>query len=392
MMKKIAFVVHRYGMDVNGGAEYHCRVLAEHLTSLYEVDVLTSCARNYTPWDNFYQEGTEQINHVKVHRFPVEKIRDENIMEELSKRMGGADRAVEEEWIAQMGPYCPSFVPYLKENADKYEAVIFITYVFYFAVKGIGLHLRNAILLPTAHEDTTIRLPIYRDVFQAPQAILYNSVEEKEFIIENFDIESKPSRLTCVGIDIPEEMEYQFPDHLKEHEDNYIVYVGRVSSGKNFNELNRDFIEYKKRNPSSLKLIVIGKTDDKMQITYSEDIIYAGFVTEEEKIAILKRAKLLVMPSLYESLSLVILESMAVKRPVLVNGRCAVLKGQCIRSNAGLYYTDYFEFEAGLNYILHHQKAYEQMCENGYRFVRQNYNWDKVISDVSSLIEEIRNQ
>lgn len=391
-MKKIAFVVHRYGMDVNGGAEYHCRVLAEHLTSLYEVDVLTSCARNYTPWDNFYQEGTEQINHVNVHRFPVEKIRDENIMEELSKRIGEADRAVEEEWIAQMGPYCPSFVPYLKENADKYEAVIFITYVFYFAVKGIGLHLINAILLPTAHEDTTIRLPIYRDVFQAPQAILYNSVEEKQFITENFDTESKLSRLTCVGIDIPEEREYQFPDHLKEHEDNYIVYVGRVSSGKNFNELNRDFIEYKKRNPSSLKLIVIGKTDDKMQITYSEDIIYAGFVTEEEKTAILKRAKLLVMPSLYESLSLVILESMAVKRPILVNGRCAVLKGQCIRSNAGLYYTDYFEFEAGLNYILHHQEAYEQMCENGYRFVRQNYNWDKVIADVSSLIGEIRNQ
>ena len=97
----------------------------------------------------------------------------------------------------------------------------------------------------------------------------------------------------------------------------------------------------------------------------------------------------MVMPSIYESLSLVILESMAVKRPVLVNGNCAVLKGQCIRSNAGLYYTDYFEFEAALDYMLHQQDAYEQMCENGRRFVERNYSWDKVTADVCSLIEEI---
>lgn len=389
-MKKIAFVVHRYGMDINGGAEYHCRSLAEHLAAVYEVDVLTSCARSYTPWDNYYKEGVEQINHVNVYRFPVEKIRDDNLMEDLSGRMREKNRAYEEEWLEQMGPYCPKAVSFLRENAARYEAVIFVTYVFYLTVKGIGLRLNNAILLPTAHNDTTIGLPLYHDVFKLPAAILYNSVEEKNLIIEKFHTESKLSRLTCIGIDIPEEREYRLPARLQEYEGNYIVYVGRISTGKNFGELNRDFIEYKKRNPSPLKLIAIGKTDDRMPLIYSEDIIYAGFVTEEEKIAILKKSRLLVMPSLYESLSLVILESMAVKRPILVNGKCAVLRGQCIRSNAGLYYTNFFEFEAGLNYILHHQEAYAEMCENGYRFVKQNYNWDKVVADICGLIEELK--
>ena len=105
----------------------------------------------------------------------------------------------------------------------------------------------------------------------------------------------------------------------------------------------------------------------------------------------LENARLLVMPSEYESLSLVILESMAVGRPVLVNGRCAVLKGQCLRSNAGLYYRDFFEFEAGLNYILSDKEAYRQMCENGYKFVKENYNWDKVVADICDLIEELKN-
>ena len=389
-MKKIALVVHRYGLDVNGGAEYHCRVLAEHMASRYEVDVLTSCARNSLPWDNAYKEGVEIINQVNVHRFPVEKIRDDILFDELSKKVGKGEKEIEAEWISQMGPYCPSFIPFLEENADKYEAVIFITYAFYLTVKGMGLHLKNSILLATAHDDASVRMPIYREVFQSPAAFLYNSVEEKEFIIKNFHTQQKPSRLTCVGIDLPETGVYELPDSIKAYKDNYIVYVGRVSNGKNFSELNRDFIEYKRRNPSQLRLVVLGKIDDKMLLTYSEDIIYAGFVTEEEKTAVLENAKLLVMPSEYESLSLVILESMAAGRPVLVNGRCAVLKGQCIRSNAGLYYTDFFEFEAGLNYILSHEEAYMQMRENGYKFVKENYSWDKVVADISDLIEELK--
>ena len=388
-MKKIAFVVHRYGLDVNGGAEYHCRVLAEHMTSHYEVDVLTSCSKNTLPWDNAYREGMEEINGVTVYRFWVEHTRDDILFEELSKKVGGGNKEVEDEWIAQMGPYCPSFIPFLEKNADQYEAVIFVTYAFYFTVKGMGMHLNNSILLPTAHDDAGIRLPIYRDVFHAPAAFLYNSVEEREFIIAYFHTEAKPSVLTCVGIDIPEKETGMLPDSVRPYKDQYIVYAGRVSQGKNFGELNRDFIEYKRRNPSALKLVVIGKTDDRMPLTYSEDIIYAGFVTEEEKTAILKNARLLVMPSLYESLSLVILESMALGRPVLVNGRCAVLKGQCIRSNAGLYYTNFFEFEAALKYMLSDGEAYQQMCENGYHFVKENYDWNKVAANVSSLIEEI---
>ena len=266
-MKKIALVVHRYGLDVNGGAEYHCRVLAEHMVSRYEVDVLTSCARNTLPWDNAYQAGVEVINQVNVHRFPLEKMRDDVLFDELYKKLGKGDKEIEEEWISQMGPYCPSFISFLEENADKYEAVIFITYAFYLTVKGMGLHLKNSILLATAHDDASVRLPIYREVFQAPTAFLYNSVEEKEFIIKNFHTENKPSRLTCVGIDIPETGAYAFPERCKEYKDSYIIYVGRISNGKNFGELNRDFIEYKRRNPSPLKLMVLGKTDDKMPLT-----------------------------------------------------------------------------------------------------------------------------
>lgn len=386
---KIACVVQRYGTEVNGGSEYLCRELSEHLLSQYEVEVLTSCALVYLPWDNYYPEGVETINGVTVRRFPIEKERSAAFAI-LTERMRNGDKSVEDEWIEECGPYCPSLITYLKEHSCEYKAVIFFTYTYYLTVEGLKLGLKNSILMPTAHDEPIIYLSIYSDLFLKPRAILYNTVEEKEFLIDKFGTKEMRSRLGCAGIVIPEEREYKLPARLEEYKDNYIVYVGRVSSGKNYELLNRYFIEYKKRNPSQLKLIIVGRTDENMSLCHSEDIIYAGFVSEEEKTAIMQHAKLLVMPSLYESLSLVILESMAVKRPVLVNGNCAVLKGQCIRSNAGLYYSDYFEFEAALNYILSNKEAYTQMCENGFRFVKENYDWKVIVDNVSSLIEEIQ--
>jgi glycosyltransferase involved in cell wall biosynthesis len=386
---KIAFVVQRYGKNVNGGAEYHCRVLAEHMTKNFSVDVLTSCAMEYTPWDNYFDEGVENINNVNVHRFKVEKIRNHARFVELTEKMKKNDESVSSKWIEEMGPFCPAYIQYLDEHRLEYKAVIFITYAYYTTIMGLMLELPNSICMPTAHDEPWIYLPLFKKVFELPKAYLYNSVEERDFLYKKFNTENKLSRLTCVGIDEPVYDDTIFPQGLMEYKDNYILYLGRVSLGKNFNELNKFFVEYKQRNPSNLKLIVVGKVNNRMPLIYSKDIIYAGFVSDDERNTLLKNAKLLVMPSKFESLSLVILESMIAKRPVLVNGNCEVLKGQCIRSNAGLYYTDYFEFEYGLNYILNNNEVYRQMCENGYEFVKRVYNWDSVVDNVTDLVYEL---
>ncbi len=50
---RIAFVVQRYGLDVHGGAEYHCREWAERLATRHRVEVLTTCARDFVTWADY---------------------------------------------------------------------------------------------------------------------------------------------------------------------------------------------------------------------------------------------------------------------------------------------------------------------------------------------------
>ena len=78
-MKKICFVVQRYGLEVNGGAELHCRQLAEHLRPFYDVTVLTTKAVDYISWANAYEKDEEEINGVRVLRFGVEHPREMEI-------------------------------------------------------------------------------------------------------------------------------------------------------------------------------------------------------------------------------------------------------------------------------------------------------------------------
>jgi glycosyltransferase involved in cell wall biosynthesis len=92
------------------------------------------------------------------------------------------------------------------------------------------------------------------------------------------------------------------------------------------------------------------------------------------------------MPSPYESLSIVLLEAWMHQRPVLVNGRCEVLKGQCRRSNAGLWFDNYDEFEICMNLIVTNEPLANALGKNGYIFTEKNYNWDIIKQKYISLI------
>src|SRR5882762_9588647 len=108
---KLALVIQRYGAEVLGGSEQLCRLLAERLAAQHEVDVLTTCARDYVTWKNEYPEGTDRIRGVTVRRFANAGTRDKSFNRYSEWIYSNAhSRADEMEWLKQQGPWCPGLI------------------------------------------------------------------------------------------------------------------------------------------------------------------------------------------------------------------------------------------------------------------------------------------
>ena len=388
--EKVCFVVQRYGLEVNGGSELHCRLLTERMKKYYDVEVLSTKAIDYMTWKNEYTHNVEYINDVLVRRFGVGHPRDQdvfNVVNELfMKDQLPVDR--EAEWMEKQGPYVPSLVSYLKEHQYEYKAVIFFTYLYYTTAIGVKAVDKNIIMIPTAHDEPFLRMKIFDDVFLKPDAFFFNTEEERKLVNGKYDNGHIPYALGGTGVDLPESINAgRFKE--KYQIENYIVYVGRVDYGKNCDELFEFFAKYKKRRPGGLKLVLIGK--NMMPVPQSEEIQSLGFVSDEDKFDGIAGAKVLVLPSKFESLSMVVLEAMAVRTPVIVNGTCDVLKAHCTKSNGGFYYTDYAGFEEKLDYLLdsENEEAVSKMKENAKRYVDENYQWDSITSRLHDLIEEV---
>jgi glycosyltransferase involved in cell wall biosynthesis len=194
------------------------------------------------------------------------------------------------------------------------------------------------------------------------------------------------SEVAGAGIDFP--INTDSNRFIKKYDihDDFIIYIGRIDESKGCKQLFEYFLRYKSQQNSNLKLVLLGKQI--MKVPNNKDIIPIGFVTDEDKYNGIMASKLMVTPSKYESLSLVTLEAWICKRPVLVNGGSTVLKGHCIKSNAGLWYEDYDEFKESLDILLASDNLREKMGINGTAYVENNYNWKIIEQKYIKIIEQ----
>jgi glycosyltransferase involved in cell wall biosynthesis len=388
---KIAIVVQRYGLDINGGAELHCRYVAEHLASHMEVEVLTTCATDYITWRNVHRVGIEKINGIVVRRFRVDQERDPDRFGRLQDELlqYPHTEADEIKWMDEQGPHSTDLIQYIKKNKDTYQFFIFFSYRYFHSFHGIRAVPHKSILVPTAEPDAVIQFKIFKALFHLPQGFVYNSVEEKRLIqglSGNFQV---PGDVVGVGSELPPTADGPaFRRKFNVH-DPFLLYVGRIDQNKGCGSMFDYFLRYKAQDTSSLKLVLIGSPV--MPIPEHPAIVPLGFLKDQDKFDALSACELLVMPSFYESLSMVLLEAWAMGKPTLANGNCRVLMGQSIRSNAGLFYTDYEEFLRCLIHLQRNPETRAIMGRNGKRFYEENYTWKIVEDKYLRLMEMVKN-
>lgn len=393
---RLALVVQRYGQAVDGGAEYHCRLIAEHLAHQHHVEVLTTCARDYITWSNELPAELAFVNGVPVRRFKVKRPRDPDRFGRVSRKVFGAphDQGSELEWLVEQGPYSPALIRHLRRSRDRFDYFIFFSYRYYHSYHGIAALAERSLLVPTAEQDRVIHLEIFRPLFHLPRAIVYNSMEEREMIWEATGNREVLGDVVGVGTEVPSRMEPA--DFLHKHsvEAPYAIFIGRIDPNKGCRQLFQFFRRYLNETGSTLRLVLVGGRT--MEIPDEPFVYHAGFLPEREKWGALAGADLLIMPSELESLSMVTLEAWAAGKPVLVNGRCQVLRGQCLRSNGGLYYENYYDFREALSVLEQDAELRSGLGRNGRRYFHENYRWEVIEAKynrlLSRLVAEDRNR
>lgn len=384
---KVAFVVQRGGTEVAGGAERLCLQIAQHMSRYWQTEILTTCARDYMEWQNYYPPGIEQIGETIVRRFPVDHPRDVTSFNRLSAalRERQADSTLEEqeEWMRAQGPISTPLFDYIRTHSDDYDTFIFFGYLYATTYFGLPLVGRKAYLAPLAHDEWPIYFSMFDSMFASPRALIFNTQAERDFLRVRFPGLALAGDTIAVGVERGTNI---CPAQFRLDYDitgPFILYLGRIDESKGCGELLRYFRQAKQTTPIPHKLVLIG--EEVMEVEFHDDIISLGVVAEQDKWNALGACDWFVMPSPFESLSIAILEAWLAERPVLVNGRCAVLQHQCQHSNGGLWYNDYSEWIAAITGLTDTEK--QQLGERGRQFVEQSYSWSRVEQAYLDLVD-----
>jgi glycosyltransferase involved in cell wall biosynthesis len=384
---KLVFVTPRYGTEVIGGAETAARMLAERLCLRpgWEVEVMTSCARDHLTWENTEAPGTSVLNGVTVRRFPTASRRLLDYFEldaKLRVSPTTASLAESRRWVALNGPMCPDLVDAVA--ATDADIVACYPYLFATTVDSIAVSRVPTVLHPAAHDEAALYLPAFRQSFRDVDGFVFHTQAERELMEYAFGIGARPQIVLGLGVNEPAGAGRNGGDILGVGDRPYLCYLGRVDEHKGCRMLAEYFARFKERHPGDLALAFVGPISDKAP--EHPDIVATGTVSEADKWDILAGARVMVTPSAYESFSLVVLEAWTLGVPVLVNASCAATMEHCRRSGGGLWFDSYRSFEVTVGRLISDRDLRVALGDAGRQYTARYYRWPSIIERYTQFL------
>ena len=378
---RIAFVTQRCGLEVNGGAESLCLQIGLHMSAHWDVEIITTCALDYVRWENHYPEGLETVEGVSIRRFAVNEPRESKHFDALSAELvakgSSASLDKQEDWMRAQGPISAELLRFLEENRTDYSAFIFFGYLYATTYFGLPLVKDRAYLAPLAHDEWPIYFPMWDAIFSLPQGFIFQTPEELIFLQERFPAIALEGPISGIGIETPKRLD---PARFRESYcllQPFLLYAGRIDASKGCDEMFAWFLGRTQTNLPPYKLVLIGR--ETLPVPFADNIVYLGFVSEEEKWNAMAACDWMILPSRYESLSISLLETWAAGRPCLVNAGSEVLRGHCQRANGGFWFRNWEECESLLRSV--DDKTKTMLGRQGRDYVRNNYSWSRIESE-----------
>ena len=384
---RVGLVVQRFGPDILGGSEFHAYTIARMLAPFVQLTVLTTCARDYRTWENVYPQGTSHLDGMEIIRFASEQPRDIAAFNDWSDAFFSKQthsREEEEEYLKRQGPYVPELIRYLKTHGERFDAVIFYTYLYYPTAFGLPLVQDKAVLIPTFHLEPPAGLGIFKRVLPAAHSFIFNTPEEKAAFMDFYGMQACRHVVAALPIDQLVRAHTCDPVVDISPPKRYLLYCGRIDAGKGFFEVY-DYIKKLRANGllGKERFLVTGRGRTE---SLGSDVDYLGFVSEAAKYLLLRNALVTLVPSHYESLSIIALESLYLGTPIIGRASCLPVKGHITRGRCGALFNDFTSFRGSLVSLLADRRHRQVLGDRGRRYIDAFYSRDYLVAQYNRIL------
>lgn len=379
---KVLILTWEYPPNVVGGLSRHVSGLSEHIVQLgHEVHVVTA--------GNGGLPAFEIINGVFVHRVIPLNNQDDDFLS----------------WIAGL-----NLAMSYKGEQLAAEIKFDIVHAHDWLVGAAAITLKEVLstpLLTTIHATEHGRNNgIYnnmqqfihekeRQLISESDQIIVCSQYMREELLSNFQLSEKKMTIVPNGIEQGEVMVHSTEIYPFIKDRKYVFSVGRMVKEKGF-ETIIEGAQLAKESKKDIYFVIAGKGPmlEKYRKMVSERnldqyIAFIGYVSDEQRNALLVNSEIAVFPSLYEPFGIVALEAMILSKPTIVS-ETGGLKGIIMHKQTGMLMVpgDAESLLANIDFLTQSPHNAKEIGEKGRQIVKSLYGWKRVASQTVKVIEE----
>lgn len=225
--------------------------------------------------------------------------------------------------------------------------------------------------------------------------VVTNSNNSRNDLLQFCAIDAEKVRLIYWAVDDVFHRPSEINRSADKKGEDYILYVGSLEPRKNISTLIRAFEKLRQDNPDlETKLVLIGGhsplfADEQLQITsFKKDVIFKGYVPDEQLKEYYQSARVVAYPSLYEGFGLPPLEAMASGAPVVTSNTSSLPE---VVGDAALMVSPYDvdQLSETLRRVITDRDLQDELRRRGYEQVKK-FNWYRVARNVLAVYNELQ--
>lgn len=376
----------RYGDEVVGGSEAVMREAAEGLAGRgWDVEILTTCARDHYTWANAYPEGVTRRGDVTVRRFPTvpPAIEERDL---FGRRiLLGLPLSYDDQcrWI-NATLRVPGLFKYLVAHAGEYDVLILSPYLSWITVACVDVAPERTVLMPCLHDERYAYLEIFRALLAKPACLWFLSEPERDLAagLGALGVQT----VTGAGVTVPASYDPESFRRRYRLDRPFVLYAGRREPEKGWDALLAGFELAVGTYGLAMDLVSIGAGEPMVPPSIAHRVRDLGFVTEADRNNAFAAAQAYLQPSANESFSRTVMEAWLAGTPVIASSRGAVVRWHCERSRGGLVYGDDLELAQCLMLVAEAPQAARELAARGRAYVLEHYPWDRVLDRMEDAL------